>query len=941
MIISQTRRAGGGFWLVVLTFLAVSTPTAPPTGGAGPIEAFERPDTVVTISHPVTGRLTRVLAGEILLKIPAGHPALAPLLQKYDLSVLDEIPEISLYRLRLPSNWTVPQALQTLANQPGVSYAEPQYLYHPADYFPNDPQLGSEWGLAKINAFGAWDLNTGSHGSSSIAVAVVDTGVDLTHPDLQAKILPGGYDFVDNDNDPSEMPGNGTTAQGDVMPDQNVGHGTEVAGVAAAATDNTLGIAGTGFNTRIFPVRIFPPGGGSPIEIIARGIIFAAKKPEVGVINLSLSGTVTSEALHDAVQYAYYNNKVVVAAAGNSPGCSGQPCYPAYYPEALSVAATDEQDRATSFTNYGSWVDIAAPGQGIASTSFARYPIVCPPYPPDNCHTYNRGGLAGTSFSAPFVSGVAALVRAVHPDWTPLQVMQHLEATGDDIQGGCGPTDRQCLIGPRLNANDAVKMPDLTPPTMLLAVAVQRTSARITFSEPLDPSSINGSSCSVTGLTTEGLAAADAPDTIEVFTSPQQGGVTYSVTCGGIKDTSGNTMTSQALTFVGTNSEVDFIGQNHSGSVSQSSGVLNPGLSIDGSPNTFSTASLTGGQPSFTVSIPNIQWVNRFVVRTGTTLVKYRLQAGIESMNLQDVAEIYSVGDASFAFSPMPIRFVRLIIEEAASGVAHVNAIEAYRDDVSPPVISNGPVAAPSPSGANTVLVTWKTDKLADSTVLYRPVGTPGWQQAIDSTLITDHAVTLSGISATFTYEYYVHSRDGWSNTADKPDVPDGEPPYTFALTPVLSITHQPPRDFAVIGGSIPVTLQATPTPRTVTLFYGGTCAGALQSVILPGTNLFTGAIPGPSVVFPGMSYYFQVVPFSGAAVRYPAPGCFNVHTTVAGDVNGDFVVDELDALEVALYFGETRTASTFSLNHDANGDGVVDQNDLAFVLQHFGETAH
>ncbi|MGH6821861.1 MAG: S8 family serine peptidase, partial [Methylocella sp.] len=133
---------------------------------------------MITIPNPQTGRLTRVLAGEVLVKFPAGQTTLTPLLQKYRLKLLGRIPELSLYRIGLPSDMTVPTVLTTLALEPGVGYVEPQYLMYPAEYFPNDPQLGFQWGLAKIHAFGAWDLITGTHGNPSVAIAIVDTGVD-------------------------------------------------------------------------------------------------------------------------------------------------------------------------------------------------------------------------------------------------------------------------------------------------------------------------------------------------------------------------------------------------------------------------------------------------------------------------------------------------------------------------------------------------------------------------------------------------------------------------------------------------------------------------------------------------------------------------------------------------------------------------------------------
>src|SRR5205823_15048136 len=202
------------------------------------------------------------------------------------------------------------------------------------------------------------------------------TGVDAQQPDLVGRVLPG-YDFVDDSSDTSDR----------------LGHGTFVAGVAAADTNNGIGIAGVAWNASILPVKVLDRSGGGTDAQIAAGITWAADNG-ASVINLSLGGPESSEVLRNAIEYALSKNVVVVAAAGNE--ASTIPQYPAAYPGVVAVSATDWAGDLTYFSSFGPWVTLAAPGFEITGT--------------DRDGAYETD--SGTSFAAPMVAAVAALVRA-------------------------------------------------------------------------------------------------------------------------------------------------------------------------------------------------------------------------------------------------------------------------------------------------------------------------------------------------------------------------------------------------------------------------------------------------------------------------------------------------------------------------------------------------
>lgn len=337
-------------------------------------------------------------------------------------AVVDEIPQIGVQILSVPPG-EVEAKIAAYKADPRVEYAEPDYIAQPA-YEPNDPYYGdgTQWGPQKVFVPQAWDL---CMGDSSVVVAVLDWGIDLQHPDLQAWTnsaeIPGngadddgndyiddvyGWDFANDDNDPQQ---------------DDFGHGSHVGGIAAAATDNNVGIAGVSFNSRIMAVKV----GYTDLEsgkhvarysAIAYGIIYAADNG-AKVINLSLGGYAFSSYLASAVNHAWDAGCVVVGAVGNNN--LSDPFYPAAYDNVIGVSATDQNDAKASWSNYGSHVAVAAPGVSIYSTYW------------NDGSTYAH--MSGTSMSAPHVAGLAALLFAQDDTRTNATVRSLIESSADDL----------------------------------------------------------------------------------------------------------------------------------------------------------------------------------------------------------------------------------------------------------------------------------------------------------------------------------------------------------------------------------------------------------------------------------------------------------------------------------------------------------------------------
>jgi len=325
-------------------------------------------------------------------------------------------------RLAVPEGQEEPVA-QALRETYGVA-AEPEYLVH-ATESPNDPNFAAQWGMSKIRAPLAWDVATGDFG---IAIAILDTGVDLNHPDLAANLWQNFGEIAGNGVDDD---GNGyvddrrgwDVIHHDGYPMDDHGHGTHVAGIAGAVGNNGVGVAGVLWRCRIMPVKVLNSSGSGTYSGVAEGVYYAAENG-ARIINMSLAGSDYSQLLQDAINDVVMRYDVVFVAAAGNCGSGGTGCgsvnpimYPAAMDNVISVAATDSGDVRGAFSEYNAFVDLAAPGVSIYSTTRGN----------------SYGYKSGTSMASPHVAGLAGLIRALRPGWNREQVEAHLKATAAKV----------------------------------------------------------------------------------------------------------------------------------------------------------------------------------------------------------------------------------------------------------------------------------------------------------------------------------------------------------------------------------------------------------------------------------------------------------------------------------------------------------------------------
>jgi type VII secretion-associated serine protease mycosin len=383
--------------------------------------------------------------------------------------------------------------LDNLAADPRVETAEPNYLRRAATV-PSDPHYDTNQSayLEALHLPAAWDLTTGA---DDRVLAVVDSGVNLDHPELAGRLLPG-RDVANDDNDPDDF----------------FGHGTQVATVAAATGDNGAGMAGVAWQGKILPVKVLDARGSGRDSDIAAGITWAADQG-ADVINLSLFGRSSSQTVRAAIEYAQARDAVIIAAAGNDHSASKM--YPAAYDGVIAVSAVTAAGEPVAFSNYGPWIDLAAPGVGILAGWVDG--------------TYRK--VEGTSFAAPLVAGVAMLARARFPDDDAAAIARRLRTgardaglIGRDDLFGYGIVDALGALGgprppsPVLDPVAAAGEPDNMPDRATRVTDATPVSAALAPGGDVDWFAVDAGSPRTLAITlTAPPGAEPGSHTVEVF----------------------------------------------------------------------------------------------------------------------------------------------------------------------------------------------------------------------------------------------------------------------------------------------------------------------------------------------------------------------------------------------------------------------------------------
>ncbi len=394
------------------------------------------------------------IPGEVLVKFKQGidDSKKRNIHDKMDAEVLSEIRQIGVHKVKSKHGLSTEELINQYKNDPDVLFAEPNGIFH-AQYnqmLPNDPYLDSLWGMSNANdhdidAPEAWSLQTGS----GVIVAVIDSGMDYTHPDLAANMV-AGWDFTTC----AQFYQDGSCATPkarDSDPMDDYGHGTHVAGTIAAVGNNSIGVVGVSMNSKIMPIKVLNANGYGSWADIAEGIIYASEHG-AKISNNSYGGCCATSyyTIDAAIATARQNGTLLFVAAAGNEGSDNEksPHYPcsSLEPNVICVSATDQNDALAFFSNYGATrVDLAAPGMDILSTVPRVSCIYCDPSGYLN--------MQGTSMAAPHVAGAAALAIAQFPTYTGDQIRNLLIGSVDPI----APLVGKVAGGGRLNVNSALR----------------------------------------------------------------------------------------------------------------------------------------------------------------------------------------------------------------------------------------------------------------------------------------------------------------------------------------------------------------------------------------------------------------------------------------------------------------------------------------------------
>lgn len=342
---------------------------------------------------------------------------------------IGKLRKLDIHIIEVP-RYTEDAVVEALSNNPLINFAEKDFLLSFEEMTANDSYYADAWHLTNINAPAAWDHSLGD----GIVVAILDTGVESSHPDLQGQILPG-WNFHDNNADTADVHG----------------HGTMVTGVVAALSNNSTGVTSIAWNAKILPVRISLPDGSAYTSTIANGLTWAADNG-ADVANISYAVS-SSSSIKNAANYMRSKGGIVCVAAGND----GTQLTTSPQEAFITVSATKANDTLAGWSNYGDVIDLAAPGSGIWTTLKGG----------------GYGAVSGTSFSSPATAAVIALVMAANPSLSSAEVetilkdnSEDLGTPGEDIYFGHGRIDAAASVAAALGGVTAAPAPDTENPAV-------------------------------------------------------------------------------------------------------------------------------------------------------------------------------------------------------------------------------------------------------------------------------------------------------------------------------------------------------------------------------------------------------------------------------------------------------------------------------------------
>ncbi len=360
-------------------------------------------------------KLSHMIKNEIVVQFKPGTPKnkITEIFNNNKINQFESLDHTYIVRC---NDKTTEKLIDIFARVPEVNFVEPHFIYLTNEIKPNDVLYSEyQWNLPSIAAELGWEL---TKGKQNVVIAVVDTGIDTKHTEFKNRIV-DGYNFINNDQNPQD----------------DDGHGTHVAGIIAANTNNMEGVAGITWYNKIMPIKVLDQSGAGTMFDVAKGIFWATDHG-AKVINLSLGNYAESDFLHEAIKYAFNKDVVLIAATGNDN--TNQLGYPAAYPEVLAVSAIDQNKERATFSNYGDYVDVVAPGVDIAST-----------YPDQQ-----YAALSGTSMSTPHVTALAGLIRSINPKLKNTEVIEIIKNTTTDL----GESGKDIYFGyGEINIKEALK----------------------------------------------------------------------------------------------------------------------------------------------------------------------------------------------------------------------------------------------------------------------------------------------------------------------------------------------------------------------------------------------------------------------------------------------------------------------------------------------------